>query len=166
MFISVADYAREHKTSTKQVYDLIHSGKLPYKKIKDKLHILIDDAEGAEDQQASINNLFETEQKEKLRLENELKKEKLKNLQQDTILKRQKQIFTRQQYRRQFVQGVFQCFTESFADLKSFLIQLKLEKQRNKKFQELFKGAINTFEKKLKKYLTEKDKQEQTADEI
>ena len=63
MYITVAEYARQKNTTTKQVYDLIHRGELPYKKVKDKLHIFINEDAGdnVEDQQASINNLFESE---------------------------------------------------------------------------------------------------------
>jgi hypothetical protein len=57
MYMTVAEYARQHNTTTKQVYDAIHSGKLPYKKMKDKLHIIVDDAgDNVDDQKNSFVN--------------------------------------------------------------------------------------------------------------
>ena len=101
---------------------------------------------------------------EKLLIENQLKREKLLNLKQDTILKKLKNQYTKQMYRQQYVQGVFQCFTESFSKLKNALIQLKLSKQQNEKLKKIIAKSIKEFQNNLKKYLTEKDKLETGGD--
>lgn len=161
MYISVAEYARQHNTSTKQVYDLIHTGKLPYKKLKDKLHIWLEDTEGnTEDQEVNRNEFAGGEQQQKLRLDNELKKQKLRNLQQDTLIKKQKQVHYKQMCRQQYCEGVFQCFTESFGKLKSSLIELKLNKEQNAKIKRIIGECLKEFQSQLKKYLQQKDKEE------
>ena len=102
---------------------------------------------------------------EKLLIQNELKREKLLNLRQDTILKKLKNEYTKQMYRQQYVEGVFQCFTEAFSKLKNNLIQLKLGKQQTDKLKKTISSCIKTFESSLQKYLQEKDRLEQGGDD-
>lgn len=97
---------------------------------------------------------------EKLLIENDLKREKLLNLKQDTILKKLKNEYTKQMYRQEYVEGVFDCFSTAFSKLKNNLIQLKLGKQQNEKLKKSIQSCIKEFEKNLQKYLTEKDRQE------
>ena len=97
---------------------------------------------------------------EKLLIQNDLKREKLLNLKQDTILKKLKNEYTKQMYRQQYVEGVFECFSAAFSKLKNNLIQLKLGKQQNEKLKKSIQSCIKEFEKNLQKYLTEKDKLE------
>lgn len=97
---------------------------------------------------------------EKLLIENDLKREKLLNLKQDTILKKLKNQYTKEMYRQQYVQGVFQCFTESFSKLKNSLIELKLPKEKNEKLKKIIAKSIKEFQQNLSKYLQEKDRLE------
>lgn len=97
---------------------------------------------------------------EKLLIQNELKREKLLNIRQDTILKKLKNEYTKQMYRQQYVQGVFQCFTAAFSKLKNSLIELKLPKEKNEKLKKIIAKSIKEFQNNLQKYLQEKDKQE------
>lgn len=102
---------------------------------------------------------------QKLLIENDLKREKLLNLKQDTILKKLKNEYTKQMYRQEYVEGVFQCFTESFSKLKNSLIQLKLSKEKNEKLKKIIAKSIKEFQEKLRKYLQEKDRQETGGDD-
>ena len=102
---------------------------------------------------------------QKLLIQNELKREKLLNLKQDTILKKLKNEYTKQMYRQQYVEGVFQCFTEAFSKLKNNLIELKLSKEKNEKLKKIIAKSIKEFQNNLKKYLTEKDRLEQGGDD-
>ena len=102
---------------------------------------------------------------QKLLIQNELKREKLLNLKQDTILKKLKNEYTKQMYRQQYVEGVFDCFTAAFSRLKNSLIQLKLSKEKNEKLKKIIQKSIKEFEENLIKYLHEKDRQEQGVNE-
>ena len=102
---------------------------------------------------------------EKLLIQNELKREKLFNIRQDTILKKLKNQYTKEQYRQQYVEGVFQCFTEAFSKLKNNLIELKLGKQQTEKLKKTISKCLKEFEANLSKYLTEKDRLEQGENE-
>ena len=57
----------------------------------------------------------------------------------------------------EYAEGVLECFTESFADLKNFLISLKFNQQEKEKFNQSFAGCLKKFRKQLEKYLKQKD---------
>lgn len=103
---------------------------------------------------------YQNELKRKLQLQNDLKNQKLANLRQDTIIKKQKQLFTKQKYRQQFAQGVFTCFADAFAGVKNLMIELKLSKENNEKFKRVFSVSLKKFEQNLKNYLADCDKKE------
>lgn len=164
-WIKVREYANNNDIALKNVYRHIKNGNLQAKKINGILHVAVDSDEKTV-QPTDSNNQSESDKKyaeqlaEKLKLENALKLEKLKNLQQDTLIKKQKQVFTKQLYRQEYVQGVFECFTESFANIKNLIIDLKLSKENNQRFKKIFAECIKKFEQSLKKYLAEADKKE------
>ena len=143
------------------------------KKIKGVMHVADLSAQQIEQQQAEKqqqyqqqNLNYQNQLKRKLELENALKFEKLKNLQQDTLIKKQKQTFTKQKYRQEYVQGVFECFTESFSNIKNLIIQLKLSRENNNKFKRIFAECLKKFEISLKNYLSEADKKELQQNEV
>ena len=163
----VREYAIDKNISLPMVYKKIKRKTLLSKKIKGILYVaeLIEESseqqpQNIEDKYQQQNLSYQDELKKKLELENALKIEKLKNLQQDTLIKKQKQTFTKQKYRQEYVQGVFEAFTEAFANIKNLIIQLKLSKDNNNKFKRIFADCIKNFEINLKKYLSEADKKE------
>lgn len=163
----VREYADDKKITTGMVYKKIKRKTLLSKKIDGVIYVADLTAQQAEHEQQQKqaeyeqqNLTYQDQLKKKLQLENALKIEKLKNLQQDTLIKKQKQTFTKQKYRQEYVQGVFQAFTESFANIKNLIIQLKLSRQNNNKFKRIFAQCIKKFEINLKKYLSEADKKE------
>ena len=101
----------------------------------------------------------------KTQLDNELKIQKLKNLKEDTLIKRQKQQHTKQLYRQQYVDGVFEAFTDSFSGLKNFIIQLKLDKEKNDQFKQVLSKCLKNFQTKLTEYLNDCDKKENQINE-
>lgn len=170
MWLTCNEFAIKHKMCVKNVYDRIKHGRVQSKKEKGKLYVWdTDSAEESTEKNvettAENDSAYQTEMKRKLTLENDLKFEKLKNLQQDTLIKKQKQVFTKQLYRQQYAQGVYECFSESFANLKNLIIDLKLTKEKNAVFKKIFADCLKRFETALKKYLAEKDRMEEIENE-
>ena len=166
-WFKVREYADNNKITTGRVYKKIKTKKLLSKKIDGVIYVAELTAQQADQQQQQKqveyqqqNLSYQDELKKKLELENALKIEKLKNLQQDTLIKKQKLTFTKQKYRQEYVQGVFQAFTESFSNIKNLIIELKLSRQNNNRFKKIFAECIKNFEMNLQKYLAEADKKE------
>ena len=166
-WMTVKQYSDKKGISQNTVRKKIMRKTVLSKKIKGVMHVADLSAQQIEQQQADKqqqyqqqNLSYQDELKKKLELENALKFQKLKNLQQDTLIKKQKQTFTKQKYRQEYVQGVFECFTESFSNIKSLIIQLKLSRQNNNKFKRIFAECLKKFEMNLQKYLAEADKKE------
>lgn len=170
MWVSIRQYAESHNVSPSSVYQRIANGSIATKIVKG-IKMVNDDMNAVEQvvQQQNIeedqNSSYQKRVEAKAKIENALKLQKLKNLRQDTILKKQKQTSTKQKYRQEYVQGVFECFTDSFSNVKNIFIELKLNKQQNQILKKSFAKAIKTFETKLKKYLAEKDRLEQKENE-
>ena len=172
-WMTVKQYSDKKGISQNTVRKKIMRKTVLSKKIKGVMHVADLSAQQIEQQQAEKqqqyqqqNLNYQNQLKRKLELENALKFEKLKNLQQDTLIKKQKQTFTKQKYRQEYVQGVFECFTESFANIKSLIIQLKLSRQNNNKFKRIFVECLKKFEISLKNYLSEADKKELQQNEV
>lgn len=169
-WVSVQDYADSHHVTNQAVRAKIKTGSLQNKKIKGKLHVLDVDYQEQEQETTSASTLsaqqeladlqYSIAMKDSKELQNQLKRQKLRNLQQDTLIKKQKQTYTKQKYRQEYAEGVFEAFTSAFADVKNLLIELKLTKDQMQKFQNTFKKSIKKFEVELKKYLSEADKKE------
>lgn len=169
-WLTVKQYAKLHNIAQQTVRAKIKAQTIPSKKIKGVMNVL-DNSPELQEQETTPASTISAEQeladlqyslamKDSKELENELKRQKLRNLQQDTLIKKQKQTYTKQKYRQEYVEGVFQCFCQAFADVKKMIIELKLTKQQMQKFQNSFKKSIKKFEVELKKYLYEADKKE------
>lgn len=174
-WIKVQEYAKKHKVTPMAVYKKVRNHSLKTKKIKGVI-VIQDNSPIAVKTASNEDKTAQIEQTEEQRLSNEewsklqneqrkikleLQIEKLKNLQQDTILKKLKQQSVKEYYRREFSEQVFQCVTDSFSDLKNYLIELKLNKQENQKLKFVFKKTIDKFRKKLSDNLKKKQKEEE-----
>lgn len=160
-WIKISDYAKQHNITTVAVYRKIKRGTILSKKIRNLTYVQdlapIDPNTTQTAEEKALAKSLQTKQN----LDNELKQEKLKNLRQDTLLKKQKNALTKQLYRQQYAEGVFQCFSESFGNVKKLLIDLKLTAEQNKAFQTAFAKALKAFENKLSAYLQQKDKEQE-----
>lgn len=171
--MKVKEYSQAKGISVSMVHKKIKRKTVLSKKIKGVFYVAdlseqqIEKQQQQKQQQYQQQNLtYQDELKRKLELENALKFQKLKNLQQDTLIKKQKQTFTKQKYRQEYVQGVFECFTESFSNIKSLIIELKLSRENNNKFKRIFAECLKKFEISLKNYLSEADKKELQQNEV
>lgn len=169
MWISIREYANKHDVTTNAVLKRVHNNTIQSKKEKGMYLVWQDDTDAVQQQlqimpEASTSNTddaYADAMRKAKELENALKQEKLKNLRQDTLLKKQKNRQVIQQYRKEFAQGVFECFTESFGDVKKLFIELKLNKQMNEKLKSVFKKCIGKFQKNLTDYLAKSDKEKE-----
>ena len=172
-WITVKQYADKLKITTSSVYKKIRSGKLQTKKNKGITYVADFDSEQIKQavklaeqiEQEQNNRWIELQQNEK-KVKLDLQLEKLKNLRQDTILKKLKQQSIKQKYRVEYCEGVLSCFADSFSDLKNFIIELKLDKDKISIFQKIFQKDLKKFEIKLKKYITEKDKEQEDIEDV
>lgn len=165
MFLSVRQYANSKDLSVNYVRKLINTGKLTAKKVNGAFQIEVPDDQPVklterdkriqeQDQAYTLAMTSKTE------IDNRLKQERLNNLKQDTVLKRLKNQQVIQQYRREFAQGVFQCFTDAFSDVKNVFIEMKLNKQQNQKLKQSFSKSIKNFKEKLNEYLKKNQNKE------
>lgn len=169
MWLTVREYANKHDIAINSVHKKIKKNTIQSKKEKGMYLVWQDDTDAVQQPleimpEASTSNAddaYADAMRKSKELENALKQEKLKNLRQDTLLKKQKNRQVIQQYRKEFAQGVFQAFTESFGDVKKLFIELKLNKQMNEKLKSVFKKCIGKFQKNLTDYLAKSDKERQ-----
>lgn len=164
MWLTVREYANKHDIAINSVHKKIKKNTIQSKKEKGMYLVWEQDTDAVQQPLQSTSNTddaYADAMRKAKELENALKQEKLKNLRQDTLLKKQKNRQVIQQYRKEFAQGVFQAFTESFGDVKKLFIQLKLNKQMNEKLKSVFKKCIGKFQKNLTDYLAKSDKERQ-----
>ena len=163
MWIKVREYADLNKVSVPVVHKRIKRNKLKHKKVNGMYYIQVQDNHTPQVEQITNNGdeQYNNAVKRRVELDNELKTQKLRNLKADTALKRQKQTLIKQKYRREFAQGVFECFSESFSDVKTVFVQMQLNKELNSKLKEAFKKSIKKFQQQLIKYLEAKDKEDE-----
>lgn len=184
MWLSIKEIEQQVGISTTAIRKRIKKNTVNHKKIKNKVWVelppewqmKINGVENAKEKinqqiQEALNDKNNGEDEyynnlsKKTQLDNQLKMEKLRNLKEDTLIKRQRQQHTKQLYRQEYVNGVFDAFTDSFAGLKTFIIQLKLDKEKNDKFKTVIENCLKTFENKLSEYLSSCDKKENQINE-
>lgn len=161
-WIKISEYARRHGITKQAVRDKITRSVLPNKKVNGVFYVIDEDetvqipqTDQAEQTQAKYTQAVTA----KTEIENQLKLERLRNLQQDTIIKKLKQEAIKEKYRLEYAEGVLQCFTEAFSPVKALLTSCKLTGEQTKQFERNFKKSLKAFEEKLTNYLKEKDLQ-------
>lgn len=160
-YLKVSDYAKKYDLSANVVYKKIRKKILQTKKIDGKIFVLDDPKkQNVLENEKIQGDKYKEAIRKKIEIDNRLKLEKLKNLHEDIILKKQRQIYVKEMYRQEFIDGVFQAFTNSFSDLKNFVIALKLNGEQVNNFKQTFSNCIKNFENELKKYLAEKDRKQ------
>ena len=168
MWVTVKEYAQKRNVTTVAIYKKIKAGTIRNRKKNNVVQVWDDEANVIQVPTVEVDEqkFFEEDKKyseaitNKTELQNKLKEQKLKNLQQDTILKRIKNEETVEKIRREFAELVFEAFTESFDDVKTLFISLKLDKENNQKLKQVFSKAIKKFQNNLLKKLEEGDKKD------
>lgn len=164
-WMTIKQMAQKRGCTISRIYQLINKGKILKRKVGNGVKVAYPESENISaqiEQTAEEKALAQTLVKGK-NIQNELKQEKLNNLRQDTLLKKQKNTLTKQLYRVEYAEGVLQCFSSAFANVKNLLIDLKLTAEQNQNFQSAFRKALKRFEENLTNYLAQKDKDEEKA---
>ena len=160
MWITVKEYAGREGISVSAVPDRIKSGRVKSKKEGRRVYIEVPDEEGKEQTMTpteALNNALAT----RYDVENELKLAKVRNLEAEITLKKQKVVSYRERLRTEFCEGVLEAYTDAFSDLKGIVVDLKLKKDQIRRFKSCYSKCLKKFEQKLKNYLKQKDKEEE-----
>ena len=170
MWLRTRDFAEKHGVSTSAVRQRIKSGSIPNRKNNGSYEVWDQDQSESPEmplasEETGVDSAYTQALTRKAQLENKLKEQKLKNLTEDTELKKQRNRDYIEQVRREFAEDVFQCFTESFSDLKSLFIEMRFDKEQNQKLKQVFGKAIKDFRERLLKYLEKGKKEEQEKNE-
>lgn len=159
MWITVKEYAGREGISVSAVPDRIKSGRVKSKKEGRRVYIEVPD-EGQE-QPLSKTEALNASLATRYNVENELKLAKVRNLEAEITLKKQKVVSYRERLRTEFCEGVLEAYTDAFSDLKGIVVDLKLKKEQIRRFKETYAKCLKKFEQKLKNYLKAKDKEEE-----
>lgn len=169
-WLTVRQYAVKNGISNNVTYKRIRQNKLKTKKVKGVTYIAFDEGNqpqiSAEEIEAEENKKWNELQEQQKKVKLDLQIEKLKNLRQDTILKMLKQQSIKEKYRMQYCEGVLVCFADAFSDLKNFLIELKLDKEKIALFQRIFQKDLKKFQSNLKQYIAEKDREDEVIEDV
>lgn len=169
------EYAKAKKVSRKTIYDWIAKGKLYSHKFNNRIYVCEEPFE------LEQLNVFESKKKiesrfdlavskyewqvKKDELNLILQREKLKNLRADTRLKNQKVILKKQEYKKEICNKIFEVFSDSFADLKGLIIELKLTEIQLQQFNKILQICLQKFEKGLEQYSKTEQIQEEEEEE-
>ena len=165
MWIRVSEYAKRHGVIPAAVRKRIKCNTIASK--KEHGITLVEDVDG--DAEAQENAPGQSEGRgysqqaleSRWNTENELKRAKVRNLEAEITLKKQKVVAYRERLRTEFCEGVLEAYTDAFSDLKGIVVDLKLKKEQIRRFKETYAKCLKKFEQKLKNYLKAKDKEEE-----
>lgn len=160
MWITVKEYAGREGISVSAVPDRIKSGRVKSKKEGRRVYIEVPDEEG-KGQTMTPTEALNASLATRYDVENELKLAKVKNIEAEIILKKQKLTSYRERLRTEFCEGVLEAYTDAFSDLKGIVVDLKLKKDQIRRFKDCYAKCLKKFEQKLRAYLKQKDKEEE-----
>jgi hypothetical protein len=159
MWMTLKAYAEREGIRPASVYDRIKSGRVKSK--KEKGRVFIEVSEDGQEQTPTKTDALNNALASRYDTENSLKQAKIRNLEAEIILKRQKAVAYRERLRVEFCEGVLECFTDSFADLKGVAVDMKMGKEQIRHFKEAYAKCLKKFEQKLVSYLRTKDEEEE-----
>ena len=90
-----------------------------------------------------------------------LKLARIRGIEAEIRVKSQKVREYRERLRREFCEGVLECFSDSFGDLKAVLVDMRLRKDQVQKFRDEFGRCLKRFGDGLEKYLKQMDDAEE-----
>ena len=164
MWIPIRKYAEQNGITVPAVHSRIKNGTLKCKKEKGLRVVEVPDEEAPpqDDTAPAPEKVYSKSALEsRWDVENELKRQKILNIEADIIIKKQKVKEYRERLRVEFCEGTLECFTDAFADLKAVLVDCKLKKEQIKKFKDCYAKCLRKFEAKLVAFLRKKDDEEE-----
>ena len=160
MWITIKEYGEREGISRPSVLKRVKSGRVKMKKDDGRVYIEVPDEEGKE-QTMTPTEALNTALATRYDVENELKLAKVRNLEAEITLKKQKVVAYRERLRTEFCEGVLEAYTDAFSDLKGIVVDLKLKKDQIRRFKDCYSKCLKKFEQKLRNYLKQKDKEEE-----
>lgn len=160
MWITIKEYGEREGISRPSVLNRVKSGRIKMKKDDGRVYIEVPDEEGKE-QTMTPTEALNTALATRYDVENELKLAKVRNLEAEIVIKKQKVVAYRERLRTEFCEGVLEAYTDAFSDLKGIVVDLKLKKDQIRRFKETYSKCLKKFEQKLRNYLKQKDKEEE-----
>ena len=160
MWITIKEYGEREDISRPSVLKRVKSGRVKMKKDDGRVYIEVPDEEGKE-QTMTPTEALNTALATRYDVENELKLAKVRNLEAEIVIKKQKVVSYRERLRTEFCEGVLEAYTDAFSDLKGIVVDLKLKKEQIRRFKDCYAKCLKKFEQKLRNYLKQKDKEEE-----
>ena len=160
MWITIKEYGEREGISRPSVLKRVKSGRIKMRKDDGRVYIEVPDEEGKE-QTMTPTEALNTALATRYDVENELKLAKVRNLEAEITLKKQKVVSYRERLRTEFCEGVLEAYTDAFSDLKGIVVDLKLKKDQIRRFKDCYSKCLKKFEQKLRNYLKQKDKEEE-----
>lgn len=160
MWITIKEYGEREGISRPSVLKRVKSGRVKMKKDDGRVYIEVPDEEGKE-QTMTPTEALNASLATRYDVENELKLAKVRNLEAEITLKKQKVVAYRERLRTEFCEGVLEAYTDAFSDLKGIVVDLKLKKEQIRRFKDVYSKCLKKFEQKLRNYLKQKDKEEE-----
>lgn len=168
MWITIRQFADQNGISVPAVESRIKTGSLKCRKENGRRVVEVPDETQDANQDAhqkiessSEKSYTKSALESRWDVENELKRQKILNIEADIIIKKQKVKEYRERLRVEFCEGTLECFTDAFADLKAVLVDCKLKKEQIKKFKDCYAKCLKKFEQKLVAFLKKKDDEEE-----
>lgn len=170
------EYATKHKITVKTVYNRIAKGLLYSQKLNNKIYVCESPFELSElevlNSKKKIENRFDLAvskhqwEIKKNELQLIIQKQKLRNLRADTLLKNQKVLLKKEQYKKQICNKIFEVYCDSFSTLKGCIIDLKLNEHQIDAFIGELSKCLQKFRYGLEEYCSVQEiEQEQESEE-
>ena len=160
MWITIKEYGEREGISRPSVLKRVKSGRIKMKKDDGRVYIEVPDEDGKE-QTMTPTEALNASLATRYDVENELKLAKVRNLEAEIVIKKQKVVAYRERLRTEFCEGVLEAYTDAFSDLKGIVVDLKLKKDQIRRFKDCYSKCLKKFEQKLRNYLKQKDKEEE-----
>lgn len=168
-------YATKHKITVKTVYNRIAKGLLYSQKLNNKIYVCESPFDVAEleilNSKKKIQNRFDLAvskhewEVKKNELQLILQKQKLKNLRADTLLKNQKVILKKEEYKKEICNKIFEVYSDSFSSLKGCIIDLRLTERQINAFICEMDRCLQKFKEGLDEYCRTEQPEEQENEE-
>lgn len=164
-------YATKHKITIKTVYNRIAKGLLYSQKLNNKIYVSespfqLSDLEVVNNKK-KIENRFDLAvskhewEVKKNELQLIIQKQKLKNLRADTLLKNQKVLLKKEEYKKQICNRIFDVYSNSFSSLKGCIIDLRLDEHQINTFICEMEKCLEKFRQGLEEYCEVEEPEEQ-----
>lgn len=173
--LSSLQYATKHKVTIKTVYNRIAKGLLYSQKLNNKIYVCESPFELSDleilNSKKKIENRFDLAvskhewEIKKNELQLVIQKQKLRNLRADTLLKNQKVLLKKEEYKKEICSKIFDVYSNSFSSLKGCIIDLRLNEHQISHFIGELEKCLQKFRDGLDEYCSVQEIEEQESEE-